>query len=257
MIIVLLLTGCIDSTSFEQYEHIVEEPEEIINIFEQEFNKLKKPFKLLIEDLIEIGIEGIKTIEDLAINEQILIENISNLRLLDNETIQKSTMYHEAADVINLIIHILNKEVGLDHYELEGTQTEYEQLSKAITEYTPLVGNYNRIVQSAKDYKNGDSKAKEEFYFAIAEFSLELILIQSAVFYKPAYKMTGFIYRNIGINRLAFKYPAIISFLLSKIHWYLRNSMVDISSNVASMTIQELKELEMLYYNHEIDQSTK
>jgi len=224
-ILLLLLSGCTENVA----NTLPKQFDNIKDIAEDEFNKIK-----------EISENGLYAIENMVINEDKLIEEISKLEPIDDETIDGVDSYHNLADKLNLLIHILNREIGLDLDNLQGTQGEYEELSKIITKYTPLVGNYNKIVTSAKEYKSGKTSSKDEFYKAIAEFSLEFVIIQGAVFYKPAYRMTGIIYRNVGLNRLAFKCPSIVSHLLSSIHWYLRNLMVNESSEIAGLFIDEL-----------------
>ena len=227
-ILLLLLSGCTENVA----NTLPKQFDDIKDIAEDEFNKIK-----------EISENGLNAIENTVINEDKLIEELSKLETIDDETIDGVEGYHNIADKLNLFINILNREIGLDLDSLQGTQDEYKALSKIFTEYTPLVGNYNKIVISAKEYKSGKTTSKDEFYKAIAEFSLEFVIIQGAVFYKPAYRMTGIIYRNVGLNRLAFKYPSIVSHLLSKIHWLLRNLMVNESSEIAGLLLGEMKYL--------------
>lgn len=227
-IMILLLSGCTENVT----NHIPEELKDLTNVAEEEYNKF-----------LEYGKDGLNAIENTVINEDKLIEEISKLEPIDDGTIDGAEGYHNIADQLNLLIDILNIEIGLDLDYLQGTQAEYQTLSKIITEYTPLIGNYNKIVISAQEYQNGKTSSKDIFYKAVAEFSLEFIIIQGAVFYKPAYRVTGVIYRNIGLNRLAFKYPSVVSHLLSKIHWLLRNLMVNESSEIAGLLIGEMKYL--------------
>lgn len=186
---------------------------------------------------------GKNLFESIIINDDKVIKATAELKPIDDKTINTLEGYHTIADQINFMIHFLNREMGLDLEELKGTQTEYEKLSRIITEYAPLIGNYNKIVKAATEYKNGNYNAREDYYKAVAEFSLELIIIQAAVFYKPSYKLTGIIYRNSGLNRLAFKCPSVVSHLLSSLHWYLRNLMVNKSSEVARCLIDEIDTL--------------
>ena len=237
---ILLFSGCIESVTKNIPEEVTNAFDDLKYTLEEEFDEVKEFTLDELNRLKEFGIKGIEVIEDIVINEDELIYEISKLEPIDDKTINGVGNYHKIADSLNLFIHILNREIGLDLDILKGSQEEYEKLLKIVTEYTPLVGNYNDIVNAAKLYKNGNLDSKKDFYNAIAGFSLELILIQGAVFYKPAYRLTGVIYKNTGLTRLAFKCPSIVSYLLKSIHWYIRDLMVDKSSEIAKFFINEL-----------------
>ncbi|MCK4332937.1 MAG: hypothetical protein KAV40_05095 [Thermoplasmatales archaeon] len=81
------------------------------------------------------------------------------------------------------------------------------------------------------------------FYKHVANLTIEIIIIQSGVFYKPAFKLTGTIFRSTGLTALAFRFPSLISHMMSCVHWHLRNYMVDITSELAGGLIQELDDL--------------
>ena len=146
LVLILMLSGCTETVNNNIPQDVKDSFEEIKYTLETEYDKLK-----------EIGIKGLSSIEDLVIDEDKLIKEIAKLEPIGDKTITSADTYHDLADDTSLLFDILNNEVGLDLEELQGTQEEYDKFSRILTEYTPLLGNYNKIVRSAKKYEDGNS----------------------------------------------------------------------------------------------------
>jgi hypothetical protein len=189
--------------------------------------------------------DGIDFIVDNLLKEDIkIIQGVSALPTFEQETIDTYQAYQNFADVVNALFKFLNREGGYNFQILKGTQEEYEKISKFVTEYGPLVNNYNSIVYASKNYNHNDPESLKEYYKALGTFGLEFAIIYTTVWYSPTYKAVGMVYRWSGLNRLAFKCPTLISFILSQAHWGLRGILVDKSSGAANFFIDELGKLD-------------
>ena len=158
----------------------------------------------------------------------IVAEKVSSLPRFENRELNASVEYVEFAAQANVVITILNDETNVFEIpELEGTGDEYDRFSKLVTEFTPLVDNYNKLIDAAGHVKRGRPETLDDFYVASSEFGVEVALIACASYYSPSYKVVGFIYRKSGFNRFAFNHPQAVAAALSHAHWFIRNKMVE------------------------------
>lgn len=169
-----------------------------------------------------------------------LTENISKLPKIETDTIESFEKYHQFADNVNDLIELLNRELGLELPVLEGTRTEYEKLSKIITEYSPLINNYNEVIDASRKFDINNSSTTEDFYVASVKFGLETAIIFYTVWSGPAYKTTGYIYRITGLNKIAVEHPACVSIILGEVHWFIRTYLVETSSDVADFILRDI-----------------
>ena len=172
-----------------------------------------------------------------------LIKAISNFPTLDNNTIDTFEGYQNFVDSVNALFKFLNREGGYNFQVLKGTREEYDKISKVITEYSPLIDNHNAVIYAAREYDKNNSESVKAFYKALGVFGLEFSIIYATVWYAPTYKTVGMVYRWSGLNRFAFKYPTLISFILSQAHWGLRGVLVDKSSEAAEYFFDGLNNL--------------
>ena len=169
-----------------------------------------------------------------------IVNGIAKLETIDNTTLGNSQGYKEFADNVNTILEFINREGGLDIEHLKGTTDEYKEVSKLITRLTPLVDNYNALVLSAKAYDENDPESIRAYYKALGLFCLEVGLIYSHVWYKTSYAVVGKVYRVSGLNRLAFKCPTLISAILGKAHWGLRNYLTNKTTETVGIIVMGL-----------------
>jgi len=191
-------------------------------------NKLKEPLERITETFTNTW------------DESRLIKGVANLPLADVESV---TTYHEFADYSNLLIGELGRDGWFDLQKLEGSEKEYKEISKVITEWTPLLGNYNEVVLAARNYDENNEHSSKEFYKAAGIFTVELALILSATYYKVAFKAVGWLYQKSGLTTVAFHHPEIVSFVLSKAHWSIRKFLVDSSSEFIDQLITYIENI--------------
>src|SRR3989344_2439572 len=101
---------------------------------------------------------------------------LSEINLTTVDTLEK---YKAFADNINNLIVILNEQNDLFNIpQIPATQDAWNKASKTITEYGPLINNYNEVINSAKTYdiSRNDENLKL-FYSASGKFAFETAII--------------------------------------------------------------------------------
>lgn len=169
---------------------------------------------------------------------------VARLPLLNMSSVDSFKKYKEFADSANTLITILN-ETGdgvFDIPQLEVTMESFEKASRIVTEYGPLINNYNEVVRTARAVNEGKGEI-EEFYKASGIFGFELAIIYWAVFYGASYQSVGIVYRAVGLNRLAPKCGTCIRSILSSAHWTIREALVEGSSKAAESLIDAVGKL--------------
>jgi hypothetical protein len=169
-----------------------------------------------------------------------LANKIAKMPLLELETVDSYDRFEAMADNFNNLIRLLNREGGYNIQELEVTEESYQKISRVLTEYGPLINNYNRVVKSAKDY-DGSIEREQAFYKAVGNFTLETFLITTAVFGSFTYESIGVLYRASGLNIIAPSCPTCVSIILENAHWFARTYMVEKSSETAEQILNRLE----------------
>jgi hypothetical protein len=171
-----------------------------------------------------------------------LTEKISKLPEFNEKTIDTYLTYKEFADRLNQIIYLLNRETDIfDIPKLDTSLEGFQKISKVVTEFTPLINNYNEVISTSKKVRRDEPETLDDFYVASGKLGIEVGIITCAAYYKVAYKSVGIIYRASGLNRLAFTCPTCIKIILSDAHWFIRNTLVEESSKRIFPIFEEVK----------------
>lgn len=169
-----------------------------------------------------------------------LANKIAEMPLLELETVDSYEKFKDIADNFNDLIRLLNKEGGYSIQEFEVNEESYQKISRVLTEYGPLINNYNEVVKSAK-YYDGTIEKEETFYKALGSFALETFLIGTAAFGSFTYENIGVLYRASGLNVIAPSCPTCISIILGNAHWFVRTYMVEKSSETAEQILNRIE----------------
>ena len=168
-----------------------------------------------------------------SLNKKLPIE-ISDLNEFTEDNLNSYESYEKFANSFNNMIIILNNQKIFNIPKININQESYDKTLNFLTEYGPLVNNYNEVILSAKRYNATRlDKDLEYFYGKTSNFALELTLIQGAVFYSPSYNTVGKVYRASGLQTLAFECGGCVKVALSTTHWTMRNGLVELSSQFA------------------------
>lgn len=167
---------------------------------------------------------------------------VAKLEPINLNSVETFDTYKSFVDDINNLIKILNEQNDLFHIEpFNPSRMGWEKASRLITEYSPLINNYNEVVLSAKAFKENPSEdSKRQFYLASGKFAFETSLIAGAVFYTASYETVGIAYRAIGLNKFAFKCPSCVSIILSQAHWTIRTVLVEGASQGAEISLEKI-----------------
>lgn len=176
------------------------------------------------------------------INKESLPLEIAKLSLLNFNTVDSFETFKELADNLNLAIEILNEKSKTQIDFIEPTKETWNSISKVLTEYAPLIDNYNQLVSTAKDFDIERTEFKlNEFYLASSKFGIELALIMGTVFYGASYNIVKYVYFNSGMTRFALKCSTCVSTVLGQAHWTIRNYFVASSAIIAEGAIRMLQ----------------
>lgn len=169
-----------------------------------------------------------------------LTNKIAEMPLLELGTVDSYEKFTDMADKFNDLIRLLNNEGGYNVQQLEVTEENYQKISRILTEYGPLINNYNRVVKSAKDY-DGSIEKEQAFYKAAGIFTLETFLIVTMVYGSFTYESIGVLYRASGLNVIAPSCPTCVSIILENAHWFVRKYMVEKSSETAEQILNKIE----------------
>jgi hypothetical protein len=163
-----------------------------------------------------------------------VVEEVAKLPILDMSSVDSYQKYTEFADAADALIKLLNEKSNgtFKIPQIDVTLENFQKASRLITEYSPLINNYNDVVETAIQVNKGKSDIKE-FYKTSAIFGLEVAVIFTGLFYPFSYDTVGVLYRAVGLNRFAVDCPSCVSFILSSAHWAIRTALVEESSKVA------------------------
>jgi hypothetical protein len=207
-------------------------------------------YSLLLLTLVLTGCTDLPIIGNVPLEDSIndftvdsLPQGVAKLETLNISTVENFEKYRTLADNTNNLIRILNEKEMFNIPELEPSFEGWQKASRYITEYGPLIDNYNDVVTKAKIYtENSSEKRLEDFYFAAGAFGFETALIAGAVFYSAAFQGVGYAYRAAGLNSLAFKCGSCVSIILSNAHWFVRTTLVEGTSQLAQRVTDYARE---------------
>jgi hypothetical protein len=240
-ITILLTSGCLDQakkTGEQIWDAGKKTTQDVYNIFSENIPLYLKNLREFIDDI---------PIESLLIQPEDpkIVNGIASLPKINDETLNYYERYHSFSDGANAVINIMGREGNMD-IGFKGTREEYEKVSKVVSKWTPLIGDYNRLIDSAKTYDKNNDESIKEYYTALGLFCLEMSLIYTHVWWKPTYSIVGSIYRWSGLNRLAFKCPSLIAYILSSAHWGLRSYLTNTTTESAEQLIDWMSKIEVI-----------
>jgi hypothetical protein len=246
----VLISGCTEQYSGHQ---LIDEGKRLLsNGLDFYQSTLPESIESLKQYIINIPLESLF----ISSENSIFIESISNLNTIDESTQDYFEDYHAVADGANAIINILDTEGNMD-IGFKGNREEYERVSKIVTKWSPIIGNYNNLIYSARDYDENEPETIKEYYKNLGLFCFELAIIYTHVWWKPSYLIIGKLYRGSGLNRLAFKCPSLISYILSSAYWGLCNYLNEKTTDSAKLLIDELTATKISFDIKQIFSNTK
>lgn len=164
--------------------------------------------------------------------------------------VQTFEQYQKIVDRLNLVIKFLkdhNPGIPTQYFNyLQGTQDEYEKISKSITKFAPLIKEYNDMIAAAKSVKISDQNSINNFYIKSAVFAIVLILIITSVYSAPSYIVVGILWRASGLTGIAVKCPICVSIALSEANAIVKTSFVESTAIGFTIILQSVSRLPYL-----------
>ena len=112
------------------------------------------------------------------------------------------------------------------------------------TRYLPLIGSFNNVMQTACTVDESKPKTVVDFYLAVAAFCIEVAFFQFAVGYNIAFKSTHFLATRTTFARLLHATsPRTHGFILSEVHWAIREIAAKGTGVAAANTVQFVQEV--------------
>ncbi|MFA5931506.1 MAG: hypothetical protein WC821_04315 [archaeon] len=166
-----------------------------------------------------------------------LARELGKLEPLNIESVDSFEKFSEMCESMNIAVKLLNREGGFEFEEIKVTSENYEKLAKIVTKYGPLIDNYNLLINSARQFEEGNPEKETAFYVSAGSFGLEVTLIVGLTYYRTAFELTGFLYRTSRLNKLAFACPTCVETILSKVHWFVRTTLIEETSNLVTSVL--------------------
>jgi len=166
--------------------------------------------------------------------------NIKPLGKIDSSIFDDYSKFQDAMGKINRIIRIVNERLKTQLSEFGTGSSDFEkfrELKTALT-YSPLIGPYNDLYDSASLLPNDNDSDYTSFYVNLTRLSIDAAMIESQLSYHVAYDATGIVSRY-GLYKLE---PYIgkeeYSAILSSIHWTIRGEFENETGKLINSVIK-------------------
>lgn len=151
-----------------------------------------------------------------------LSAQIKNIGKIDSSIFEDNSKFLDTSKKINTFIRIMNEKIETKLPELDTSSSDFEKI-KGILKYSPLIGSYNELYESAYLLPSENDSDYTNFYIDLTRFSLDFAMLESQLSYRISYRATGEIATQFGLEKLApyIGYKAYGA-ILSGIHWTFR-----------------------------------
>ncbi len=154
---------------------------------------------------------------------------------IDSSIFEDYTKFQDWIDHINTIIRITNDEFHTNINEVDSSSSNYEEF-KRLMRYSPLIGSYNDLYNSAILLPSANDSDYTNFYANLTKFFIDFCWIDSQLSYHIAYTTTGDVVSTFGLDELA-PYvggDAAFSEIESGIHWGIRGLTDNLPDNLVN-----------------------
>jgi hypothetical protein len=208
----------------------------------------------LEEDIITI-LESIETTENYNVTYYGEIAHTISMDMKNNglQEINSSSViflkdydtFKKEMGTLNRAIDTINENSDMDIKNLDinkAVHNDFLDLLNKGGKYVPLISSYNQlIVASHYVLKNQTNELYvKSFYIAAGMLAADILLLESGVMYKGAFKSVRFLNSELKLMKVR-KYCGNSGYglLLSNIHWYFRGRMETSKSELYSLIKKE------------------
>jgi hypothetical protein len=151
---------------------------------------------------------------------------------LDSSIFDDYSKFQEWVGHINTVIRIMNEKIHTKLSEIDSTPSGYDNF-KTLMKYSPLIGSYNDLYNSAVALPSENDLDYTNFYVNLTKFSFDFAVLQSQLSYHIAYSATGEIVSTFGLDELApYVGDTAFSAFESGIHWTFRGAIDNQTNNL-------------------------
>ena len=163
-------------------------------------------------------------------NAKFFATSIESLPLIDVSPILNGL---DVIDRVNLLIRMINEAFKTDFPKLDR---ENQALINDVQELIPLVAPYNDLILSARNYRDNDSDTAKQLFINAYSLAFGVIMVEGKIAYSIAFKTTGFLNNVLKIGKMRTLFGDVVySKLLSKIHWYFRDYITTLPSELSKI----------------------
>lgn len=162
----------------------------------------------------------------------------SNLQEIDMTKVTKYEEYTKMIDNINLIIKIINDKADTELKYLSKDIEAYEKFTKTITKYTPLIDNYNGLIQASKDFNPNKEELANKVIAKATSFTVEAALISLGALHKAVFNVVGDFSRTFGLTTFSRTCPSCVSAVMSTSYWGIKNAIVNEGGELTEKAIR-------------------
>lgn len=173
------------------------------------------------------------------------IEGISELDVMSFNSVESFENYVEFANRMNILIGLLNEKFGLSIDDFEKTSEAWASVSKKISKYTPLINNYNNLVDSCRIHEEIHSKESySNAYIKVRSFAFELSILSASFTHQITFLTIGKVFGKLGIGSIANTSPVVAKAVMSSAYWSLKSygseEMSGLADNMAKIVNEKL-----------------
>lgn len=230
-----ILSGCTDSSSdptgnlpadTDSISDTVENADELVSLTTTTLEDVRRS---LPEDEQEQKVFVKDTAASICdATEPLDMENLDEQAELTDTQLRR---LEDAAEILN------------DQYEADIDPHHLSALSDhagTAVKFLPIIASYNKVSRTACDVRVDDEESLEDFYVAVGQFSVGVVLLQQQTMYHTAFKST-----RILNNKLSFVTIRKVCgnrchhALMSEVHWAQRDKLWDVTNLAVESTIRQ------------------
>jgi|GEM_PF-1718217 len=157
--------------------------------------------------------------------------NKANLPKISSDQVQSYEGYKEMLDNLNLGIKIVNNHFDKEFDPLSTERSAYEEFTKKIDKYSPLINNYNDLIEASRNY-DGTEASADKVLTSTASMGVELFLIHDGNLHKAVFSNVGEFSARIGLLKLSKICGPCVGAAMETIYWSSKNYIVDKSGKI-------------------------
>jgi len=243
LVSVVVISGCIidekikpETTGKFIMKEFKKNAEKTTNTIKNVTINYTKELNELIQKIENLRIDDFNITDTYVDTALLLSTEIRKLPQIDEATFNSPSKFEKFVTDINKIIEISNENFGTNFRKIEVNNPEFKRLCKDINKiqrYLPLIGPYNRLINSAKKIDRGDLRTVNRFYINLFSFSTDVVLIHNKVFHKLTFTSVGYLNNKLKIAKIrSICGYSCHSFVLTKSYYFININIIQLKESL-------------------------